>query len=119
VTTELTVQFLGDVAEAALGAIFEDSGHDLEACRSIYEKQFKPFMDLYCVGPHEHPLHPKSVFLEMMSGRGCTRWKIHNHGANPGPYVTRGESSSHPLSPNTTQYDHKSCHLFMCTGDIC
>lgn len=91
-TTKLTVQFLGDFAEAVLGAIFEDSGYDLEACRSIYERQFKPFMDLYCVGPHEHSLHPKSVFLEMMSGRGCGRWRFHNQGANPGPYVTRGES---------------------------
>ena len=61
---------LGDVFEALIGAIFIDSGHDLELVWQIY-KRFCPNLQEIVSNP---PLNVKKELLEKFPGPGMLRF---------------------------------------------
>lgn len=80
-------KWLGDIVEALFGAIFEDSGFDLEVVKRVYSEHLQPFIEQYAIPPAAHSLHPKSVLLELFAVRKCHAWSIER---GPAPNAPSG-----------------------------
>lgn len=66
----------GDVLEAIMGAIYDDSGFDLATMKRIYKLRLVPFLNKHCVPPREHSLHPKSALLEIIAKKSCKHFQL-------------------------------------------
>lgn len=61
---------LGDLLEAVIGAVFVDSGFQLEAVWAVLERVMSPMM----AELHPNlPLDPTSELMQSLAKRGCTR----------------------------------------------
>ena len=95
---------MGDVVNATFGSILVDSNYDLEVVRRFYQTTLFPFTESHCVGPGETGPHPRTVWSEMASKRGCQRWEIRKEeggtggaGGSAGGNVAIGEQYTYCL----------------------
>lgn len=81
---------LGDVMNALFGAVLVDSNYDLEGVRAFFTRTILPFMDTYCVGPGEASPHPRNIWCELVSKRGCQKWEIRREYMSAGAHGVIG-----------------------------
>ncbi|KAG0221005.1 Dicer-like protein 1 [Mortierella sp. GBA43] len=79
---------LGDLVESTLGAVFVDSGFDVQVVTDLFMRMIKPFLDKYvdlsCIA-----LHPNKVLIEMLQSKGCNEHKFETENCSTPANPTR------------------------------
>lgn len=67
---------MADTVNALFGSILVDSDYDLAATQSVFERTMLPWLEDHCVGPGHTAPHPRTLWSEMIFGRGCGDWSL-------------------------------------------